>query len=214
MQATGDVVGKWGLAFAGAMHLKAQCVMHVRCEEDGLPWVTGEQEEKRGLVLFDHLVFGAIVGCQCADLRYVLRDEFAHTVDGALTRADFQKLRDVSCLHSQAPSHAAIESAFAAKCGGKTVVVAAQHKLGGDASEQQVDEWFDAAAKFMRGHAKGGKFRVLLCVTGLSQEARESIKKRAANKKDRLSRAIIVDPASASQFFERFGLWTFVEALK
>jgi hypothetical protein len=214
MQATGDVVGKWGLAFAGAMHLKAQCVMHVRCEEDGLPWVTGEQEEKRGLVLFEHLVFGAIFGCRCADLRYVVRDAFAHTVDRALTRADFQKLRAVSCLHIQAPSHAAIESAFAAKCGDKAVVVAAQHKFDGDATERQVDEWFDAAAEVMKDHTNVGEFRVLLCVTGLSPEALDSIKTRAANKDDRLSRAIIIDPASASQFFERSGLWTFVEALK
>jgi hypothetical protein len=47
---------------------------------------------------------------------------------------------------------------------------------------------------------------VLLCVTGLPQEMLEKIKARAANKDDRLSRAIIVDPTSASQFFERFGL--------
>jgi hypothetical protein len=160
------------------------------------------------------LVPGAIIGCECADLQYVVRDAFAHTVDRALTRADFQKLRDASCLHSQALNDAAIESAFAAECGGDAVVVAAQHYFHGDASEHQVDEWFDAAADFMRGHTEGGKFCVLLCVTGLSQAALMSIKQRAANEDDRLSRAIIIDPASASQFFERVGLWPFVEALK
>jgi hypothetical protein len=94
------------------------------------------------------------------------------------------------------------------------VVVPAQCKLDRDATEQQVDEWFDAAAEYTRGHTKRGKFRVLICARGLPQEALDSIKKRAANKKDRLSRSIIVDPASAPQFFERFGLWTFMEALK
>jgi hypothetical protein len=65
------------------------------------------------------------------------------------------------------------------------------------------------------GHPKCGKnFCVLLCVTGLPQEALENLKARAANKDDRLSRAIIIDPASASQFFERFGLSTIVEASK
>jgi hypothetical protein len=49
---------------------------------------------------------------------------------------------------------------------------------------------------------------------GLPREALETIKARAANKDDRLSRAIIVDPASPSQFFERFGLSVIVEASK
>jgi hypothetical protein len=212
MQATSDV----RFAFAGALHLSAQCVMHARLKFPESGRHTEQQLERRGSVSFKKLVPGAIIGCQCADLRYVVRDAFAHTIDHALITADFQKLRDASCLHSQASNkHAAIECAFAGECGGEAVVVAAQFKVdSGDASEHQVDEWFDAAAKFMRGHKKRGKFRVLLCVAGLPQEALESVKRRAANKKDRLSRSIIIDPASAPQFFERFGLWTFLEALK
>jgi hypothetical protein len=214
MQATDGVAEKWGFAFAGALHLAAQCVMLAWLKRRAVLWDTERQLERRGLVQFTDLMPGAIIGCRCADLRYVVRDEFAHTVDCALTRADFQKLRDASCVHTQAPDQAAIGSAFAAECGDKAVVVAAQHKFHDDASELQVDEWFDAAADFMRGHPNVGEFRVLLCVTGVSPEALEGIKTRAANKDDRLSRAIIVDPASAPQFFERFGLWTFVEALK
>jgi hypothetical protein len=213
MKATDGIAEKLGLAVAGALHLAAQCVLYAR-RKQAPPALPGQTQDLRGPVPFEDFVPGAIIGCQCADLQYVVRDEFVHVVDRALTRANFQKLRDASCLHSQSPGQAAIESAFAAECGGEAVVVAAQQKFGCDASEHQVDEWFDAAAEFMRGHTEGDKFRVLLCVTGLSQEALESIKQRAANKDDRLSRAIIVDPASASQFFERFGLWTFMEALK
>jgi hypothetical protein len=214
MKATDGIAEKLGLAVAGALHLAAQCVLYAR-RKQAAPALPGQQQDLRGSVPFEDFVPGAIIGCQCADLRYVVRDAFAHTVDRVLDRADFQKkLRDASCLHSQAPGQAAIESAFAAECGGEAVVVAAQQKFGCDACERQVDEWFNAAAEFVRGHTEGDKFRVLLCVTGLSQEALESIKLRAANKDDRLSRAIIIDSTSASQFFERFGLRTFVEAMK
>jgi hypothetical protein len=214
MQATDGIARKWGPAFAGALHLMAQCVLYARRKQATATLLPGQAQDLRGSVRFEDLVPGAIIGGQCADLRYVVREAFAHTVDHALTRADFQKLRDASCLHSQPKNQAVADSAFAAECGGEAVVVAAQHKLDGDASEQQVDEWFDAAAEFMRGQTESGNFRVLLCVNGLSQEALDTIKKRAANKDDCLSRAIIIDAASASQLFERFGLWTCVEALK
>jgi hypothetical protein len=213
MQATDGIAEKWGLAFTGMLHLTAQCVLHARLKQVAT-LLPGQEQDLPASVPFKDLVPGAIIGCECADLRYVVRDEFAHTVDRALTHADFQKLRDVSCLHSEAPDQAAIGSAFAAECGDEAVVVAAHHEFHGGASEQQVDKWFDAAAKFMGGHAEGDKFRVLLCLSGLPQEARDTIKTRAANRDDRLSRSIIIDPASAPQIFERFGLWTFVEALK
>jgi hypothetical protein len=211
MRATDGIAEKWGLAFAGALHLAAQCVLYARLKQVAT-LLPGQQQDLPASVPFKDLVPGAIIGCQCADLQYVVRAEFARMVDRALTRADFQKLRDVSCLHSQAPYGAAIECAFAADCGGEAVVVAAQHKFDGDASEHQVDEWFDAAAKVMGDHTDVGKFCVLLHVAGLSHQALESIKTRAANKDDRLSNAVIIDAASASQLFERFGLWTFVDA--
>jgi hypothetical protein len=178
MQAT-DGVAEWTRAFVGALNLTAQCVLYARLKQAGTPWLPGQKRNLRGSVPFKDLVPGAIIGCQCADLRYVVRDDVSDT-----------------------------------ECGGEAVVVPAQCKVDRDATEQQVDEWFDAAAEYTRSHTKRGNFRVLICATGLPQEALDSIKKRAANKQDRLSRSIIVDPASAPQFFERFGLWTFMEALK
>jgi hypothetical protein len=218
------VAEKWGLAFAGAVHLTAQGVLRgARFQDAAPPLRLGKQQphDLRGSVPFKDLVPGAIIGCQCADLQYVVRDEFAQTMDRALTRDDFLKLRDASCLHSsQSPDdQAPIEYALAAECGGEDAVLVGTryrcHDL--DACKHPpVDEWFEAAARFMRGGAPMGdkQFCVLLCVTGLPQEALEEIKARAANKDDRLSRAIIIDPASASQFFERFGLSIVVEASK
>jgi hypothetical protein len=121
-------------------------------------------------------------------------------------------------VHSQSPDdQAPIEYGLAVECGGDAaVLVAARHKCHDPDARKHplIDEWFEEAARFMRGgHPNGSKkFRVLICATGLPQEALEEIRARAVNNADRLSRAIIIDPASASQFFERFGLSIVVEA--
>jgi hypothetical protein len=225
MQEPGDVAGKWAFAFAGALHLTAQGVLRARFTEAATPRRVGhqqqqqQQQELRGSVPFKDLMPDAIIGCQCADLQYVVRGEFAQAVDRALFRDDFENLRVASCLHSQASDdQAPIQYALAAECGGEdAILVGTRLKCHVDAgTHPPVDEWFEAAARCMRdGHPKCGKnFCVLLCVTGISQEALDNLKTRAANKDDRLSRAIIIDPASASQFFERFGLSIIVEASK
>jgi hypothetical protein len=66
----------------------------------------------------------------------------------------------------------------------------------------------------MTAHTGGEKIRVLLCATGLPPTAIERIKERAADANDPLSRAIIIDTATASQFFDRLGVFVFGEALK
>jgi hypothetical protein len=166
-------------------------------------------------VPFKDLVPGAIIGCQCDGLRYVVRDKFADSVDGALTRADFERSRDASWLHEPtvAVVHRAVASTFAAECGGELVDVGVRHNFHQRAREDDVSDWFTKVDEFMKPRTRGGNFRVLLCVTGLSPTAIESIKKRAQNANDPLSRAIIVDTATAPQFFERLGVFVLAKAL-
>jgi hypothetical protein len=212
MQVPVDVAGNWAFAFAGALHLAAQCVLRARLNEVATP---RQELRLRGSVPFKDLVPNATIGCQCADLQYVVRDEFVQTVDRALTRDDFQKLRDASCVHTEAPFQEAAEYAIAAEFGGEDAVLVGARRTFLDVCRHgQVDEWIEQAERRTRGlHQKGDKkFRVLLCVTDLPQAALETIKARAANKDDRLSRAIIIDATSASQLFEWFGLSLAVEA--
>jgi hypothetical protein len=203
-----SIAKQWELALVGGLHLTAQCVLYASLTRSTPP------VELHGSVLFKDLVPGAIIGCECTDLRYVVRKQFRRSVDRALNRADFQTLRDASCLHSQCPNQEAIEYAFAAERGNESLMVGAQHKFYSSAHLSKIYEWFDAVAKLMRGHMEGDKFRVLLCVTGLSSEALEDIKERASSKTDRLRYAIIINAASASQFFERLGVFFFVQAAK
>jgi hypothetical protein len=58
------------------------------------------------------------------DLQYVVRKEFVRSVDRALSRDDFQKLRDASCVHTEAPFQEAAEYAIAAECGGEDAALA------------------------------------------------------------------------------------------
>jgi hypothetical protein len=206
----------WELGLAGGLYLTAQCVLYARLDQIATLPPSGQQQRQalRGSVLFKDLVPGAIIGCRCDGLQYVVRGEFVDSVEGALTSADFQRPRDASCLHSWSPTQEAVEYVFAAECGGEPVEVGAQHKLRKSACESEVNDWFSKVAAFMKARTGGDKFRVLLCVTGLSATAIESIETRAKNADDPLSRAIIIDTATASQFFERLGVFILVETLK
>jgi hypothetical protein len=215
MRATGDIPKKWELGLAGGLHLTAQCILYARLNEEGLPPPSGRPHQwqaLRGSVPFVDLVPGAIIGCQCDDLQYVVRGEFVHSVKRALTSADLQMSRDASCLHSESPTQEAIEYTFAAECGGAPVEVAAQHKFKKRATEGDINAWVNKVAEFMKPHM-GDHFRVLLCVKGLLPQTIETIKKRAQDANDPLSRAIVIDTASASQFFDRLGVLMLVEAL-
>jgi hypothetical protein len=225
---TGDgIPQKWAPGLAGGLHLMAQCILYARLNQAGtlLPSGQPQQQALRGSVPFKDLVPGAIIGCQCDDLQYVVRDKFAVVVDGALTRAHFQRSRHASCLRSRprrffsdslrAWDRQPIKYVFAAECGGEPVDVVAQHKFRKNSRPCQVTFWANRAANFMTMRTGGEKkVRVLLCVTGLSTTAVEKIKKRAADASDPLSRAIIIDTATASQFFDRLGVFVFGEALK
>jgi hypothetical protein len=217
------------LGLAGGLHLLAQCALYARqLNETGTPPPpSGRPQEQAllGSVLFKDLVPGAIIGCQCDDLQYVVRDKFVDEVKGPLNRADFQRSRDASCVCSQsrAPGYTdsdrawdrqAVKYTFAAECGGESVVVAAQHKFRKSSRACQVSAWVTSAANFMAAHPGGEKVRVLICVTGLSSTTIKRIRKRAADENDPLSRAIIIDTATASQFFDRLGVFGFGEALK
>jgi hypothetical protein len=216
---------RWAPGLAGGLHLMAQCILYARLNQAGtLPPSGQPQQALRGSVPFKDLVPGAIIGCQCDGLQYVVRDKFADSVDGAFTRADFQRSRDASCVCSQprAPysdchrawDRQAIKYTFAAECGGEPVEVAAQHKFRKRSRAYQVGFCVSSAENFMAALTSGEKGRVLICATGLSPTAIERINKRAADANDPLSRAIIIDTATATQFFDRLGAYVFGEALK
>jgi hypothetical protein len=219
---------RWAPGLAGGLHVMAQCILYARLNQAGTappPSGLPQQQALRESVLFKDLVPGAIIGCQCDGLQYVVRDKFADVVDGALTRAHFQRSRDASCLRSRprgfesdclrAWERQAIKYVFAAECGGEPVEVVAQHKFRKSSRPCQVSFWSKRAANYMTSRTGGNKnVRVLICVTGLSPTAIETIRKRAADANDPLSRAIIIDTATASQFFDRLGAFVFDEAVK
>jgi hypothetical protein len=223
----GGIQLRWVLGLAGGLHLMAQCILYARLNQAGTPPPPSGQPQQalRGSVPFTDLVPGAIIGCQCDGLQYVVRDKFADSVDGALTRADLQRSRDASCVCSQprglysdclrAWDRQAIKYTFAAECGGEPVEVVAQHKFRKRSRAYQVGFWVHSAENSMAARAGGKKnVRVLICATGLSPTAIETIRKRAADANDPLSRAIIIDTATASQFFDRLGVFVFGVALK
>jgi hypothetical protein len=80
--AISGIAKNWELAL---LHLTAQCVLCAQLERTAPP------VKLRGSVPLQDLVPGAIIGCQCTNLQYVVRDDFAHTVNRVLTRADFQR---------------------------------------------------------------------------------------------------------------------------
>jgi hypothetical protein len=225
----GGIQLRWAPGLAGGLHLMAQCILYARLNQAGTPPPPPsglpQQQALRGSVPFKDLVPGAIIGCQCDGLQYVVRDKFVDSVNGALTRADFQRSRDASCMCSQprgfgsdclrAWDRQAIKYVLAAECGGEPVEVVAQHKFRKNSHPCQVSFWANRAANFMTVRTGGDKkVHVLLCVTGLSTTAVEKIKKRAADANDPLSRAIIIDTATATRFFDRLGVFVFGEALK
>jgi hypothetical protein len=142
-----------------------------------------------------------------------VREKFCRSVRGALAGQDFSTPRRASCLHGPSATQCAIEYAVAAVCDGQVVEVALQHKLY-KCAQADVVRWVEQAAKYMADKIGDNKFRVLLCVTGLSDPVREAINTHAADATHVLSSAIIVDTDVAWQFFHRLGIWTFVDAVK